>query len=266
MDMDKIDYLIKYLLQERGEDIFQLPSSEDSKKKLYRALVNLREPDEISDDFLRAEDEYLINELSKREITNVDDIKTINEVYENSNLKNADKICLWRGDITKLKIGAIVNAANSEGLGCFSPNHNCIDNQIHTFAGVRLRLECSENMKKLNGVLETGNAFITEAYNLPAEKVIHTVGPIIYSEVGEKEESELANCYINSLDLAIENNVKTISLPCISTGVFCFPKELACNIALTTVDNYLSHNRDKIEKIVFNLWSEEDVAIYERNI
>lgn len=262
--MERLDYLIEYLLNESERTDFDY--SNRDKKSFYRALVNIRQAKPISEDFLQVEDEYLQYELKKQDITNVDDIKTIKEQYQKSNLVNSDKICLWRGDITKLKIGAIVNAGNSQGLGCFIPNHNCIDNQINTFAGVRLRLACNEIMKNLNYNLETGKVIMTKGYNLPSDYVIQTVGPIINDEVTEQKEIELANCYKNSLQLAIDNEIITIAFPCISTGVFRFPKELASKIAIKTVDEWISSHKDKMDKVVFNLWSNEDVMIYERNI
>lgn len=223
---------------------------------MYRALVNIREPLSISNDFLKTEDEYLQERLKNFEITDVNEIKTITE----------NKICLWQGDITKLKIDAIVNAGNSQGLGCFVPNHNCIDNQINTFAGVRLRFACNEIMKDLHYNLETGKAVITKGYNLPAKYVIQTVGPIIESEVTEKKQQELADCYRNSLELAIKNNIRTIAFPCISTGVFRFPKNEASKIAIKTVDDFIRKNSNKIDKVVFTLWTDEDVKNYEENI
>ena len=262
--MEKIDYLIEYLLKESGRNSFDYTNRD--KKSLYRALVNVRQANPISNEFLRAEDEYLQEELQKANITNIENIKTIKEQYKESNLLNSDKICLWRGDITKLKIEAIVNAGNSQGLGCFIPNHNCIDNQINTFAGVRLRLACNEIMKELNYNLETGKAIITKGYNLPSKYVIQTVGPIIENEVTENKQEELTNCYKNSLSLAVDNEIRTIAFPCISTGVFRFPKDLASKIALKTVDSFISKNQEKIDKVVFNLWSVEDVMIYEQNI
>ena len=153
-----------------------------------------------------------------------------------------------------------------KGFGCFLPNHYCIDNQINTFAGVRLRLACNKIMKTLNYNLETGKAIITKGYNLPAEYVIQTVGPIIDNVVTKEKEEELANCYKNSLELAIQNDVRTIAFPCISTGVFRFPKDKASDIALRTVDNFLGKNINKIDKVVFCLWEEQDVKIYEKNI
>lgn len=249
--MEKIDYLIEYLLKESGRENFDY--SDRDKKSLYRALVNVRQANPISEEFLKAEDEYLQEKLEKQDITNVDDIKANN------------KIALWQGDITKLKIDSIVNAGNSQGLGCFLPNHNCIDNQINTFAGVRLRLACNEIMKDLNYNLETGKAIITKGYNLPSEYVIQTVGPIIENEVTEQKEKELKNCYINSLKLAVDNGIKTIAFPCISTGVFRFPKDRACKIAIESVKDFLKEN-DKIEKVVFNVYSDEDLKIYKNEL
>ena len=249
--MEKLDYLVEYLLKESGRENFDF--SIRDKKSLYRALVNVRQANPISEDFLKVEDEYLQDELKKQSITNVDDIKEKN------------KIALWQGDITKLKIDSIVNAGNSQGLGCFLPNHNCIDNQINTFAGVRLRLACNRVMKDLNYNLETGKAIITNAYNLPSKYVIQTVGPIIENEVTEEKEQELANCYINSLKLAIENGIKTIAFPCISTGVFRFPKDNACRIAIKSVKEFLE-SHDTIEKVVFSVYSDEDLEIYKNEL
>ena len=249
--MEKIDYLIEYLLKESGRKNFDYNNRD--KSSLYRALVNVRQANPISEKFLKAEDEYLQEELEKQDITKVDDIKANN------------KIALWQGDITKLNIDAIVNAGNSRGLGCFLPNHNCIDNQINTFAGVRLRLACNEIMKDLNYNLETGKAIITKGYNLPCKYIIQTVGPIIENEVTEQNEKELKNCYINSLKLAVDNGIKTLAFPCISTGVFRFPKDRACKIAIESVKDFLKEN-DKIEKVVFNVYSDEDLEIYKNEL
>ena len=188
------------------------------------------------------------------------------EQIKSSNLANGDKICFWQGSITKLKIDAVVNAANSMGLGCFIPNHNCIDNQIHTNAGVRLRLACNEIMKELDYNIGTGNAIITNGYNLPSRFIIHTVGPVVSTDVTKEKEIELSNCYKNSLELAVKNGAKTIAFPCVSTGVFNFPKDLASAIAVYTVDKFISKIRDKIDKVVFILWKDEDVKIYEKTL
>lgn len=173
-------------------------------------------------------------------------------------------IAFWLGDITKLKVDAIVNAGNSGGTGCYLPNHNCIDNQINTFAGVRLRLACNEIMKKLRFNLETGKAIISKGYNLPCKYVIETVGPIFEGILNNKIKEELSLCYINSLKLAVKNNIRSIAFPCISTGVFGFPKKDASIIAINTVKEFLKDN-DKIDKVIFSLYSKEDLDIYESN-
>lgn len=265
--MEKLDYLINYLLEENSEvKIDEIPKEQESKKRLYRSLCNIREPKQISKEYLQAEDEYLKDELKEKQITKVENIKTVFEKYGEVNLKNKNKICLWQGDITTLQIDAIVNAANSQGLGCFIPCHKCIDNQINSFAGIRLRLECNKIMKQKNYNLKTSEVIITNGYNLPAKYIIHTVGPIIYNQVTEIEESQLAKCYQNCLELAIKNNIKTIAFPCISTGEFRFPKELACQIAVKTVDEFLTQNSAQFDKVVFNVYKEEDLKLYERYV
>lgn len=174
--MEKLDYLISYLLQENKEiKISNIPNELEDKKKLYRSLCNIRYPQIIDEEYIKIENEYLQEELTNKNITKVENIKTIAEMFPNSKLKYKEKICLWKGDITTLEIESIVNAANSQGLGCFIPCHRCIDNQINSFAGISLRLECNEIMKEKNYSLNTGEAFITKGYNLPAKYVIHTV-------------------------------------------------------------------------------------------
>lgn len=265
--MEKLDYLINYLLKENKDvKIDKIPNEQDSKKRLYRSLCNIRDPKPISKEYLQVEDEYLKDELKNKQITKVDNIKTVFENYEEVNLKNKNKISLWQGDITLLQIDAIVNAANSQGLGCFIPCHKCIDNQIHSFSGIRLRLECNKKMKQKNYNLKTSEVIITNGYNLPAKYIIHTVGPIIYNQVTELKESQLAKCYQNCLEIAIKNNIKIIAFPCISTGEFRFPKELACKIAIKTVDRFLTNNSESLDKIVFNVYNEEDLKLYEKYI
>ena len=265
--MEKLDYLIEYLLKENTKvNIDKIPTNINDKKNLYRSLCNIREPKPISKEYLEIEKEYLQEELKKKNLTKVEDIMPIVKTIKESSFENKDKICLWQGDITTLQIDSIVNAANSQGLGCFVPCHKCIDNQINTFAGISLRLECNKIMKEKDYFLHTGNAFITKAYNLPAKYVIHTVGPIIYNEVTEKEELQLVNCYTSSLELAIKNGVRTIAFPCISTGEFKFPKEEACKLAILTVENFSEEYREDFDKIVFNVYGEEDYKIYERNL
>lgn len=265
--MENVDYLIQYLLEENPEvKINKTPININEKFNLYRSLCNVRQAKPISDEFIQKEEEFLEEIIKNKNITSIDDIDILDKVYPNNNQNNGDKLCLWRGDITSLKSGAIVNAANSQGLGCFIPGHNCIDNQINTYAGIPLRLECNEHMKTLNYNLPTGEAFITKAYNLPSDYVIHTVGPIIQSTVTNKHEELLANCYKNCLRLAQKNNIRSLAFCSISTGVFRFPKDLACQIALKTVNDYLNEYGDNFDKIVFNVYSKEALEIYENFI
>ena len=264
--MEKLDYLIKYLLNENKDiKINEIPNDEISKKKLYRSLCNIREPLLISQEYIQVENEYLQEELKKKVITQAEEIKAINEGFSQINSKQKCQICLWQGDITTLKVDAIVNAANSQGLGCFIPCHKCIDNAIHSASGIELRLECNKIMQEI-GELQTGKAFITKGYNLLAKYVIHTVGPIIYENVTDKEILELKYCYINSLNLAKEHDIKTIAFPCISTGEFRFPKDLASKIAIETIKEYLKTNEKYFDKIIFNVFSDEDYKIYSKNL
>ena len=265
--MDKLDYLIKYLLKENIElSIDKIPTDITEKKNLYRSLCNIREPKKISKEYLQVENEYLQEELRQKNITKVEDIKSISQTVKETKLENKNKICLWQGDITTLKVQAIVNAANSQGLGCFIPCHKCIDNQINTFAGIGLRLECNQIMKKKNYNLKTSEVIITKGHNLPSNYIIHTVGPIIYNEVTNLEEKQLADCYINSLELAIKNKIETIAFPCISTGEYRFTKDIACKIAIKTVDKFLSNNPKQFDKVIFNVYNKEDLYLYEKYI
>ena len=248
--MKKLDYLIEYLLNEKNEKLELSDLTYEEKKRIFRSLCNIREPKEVSDEFLKIQNTYLQENLLEEGI--VENIE---------NFKITDTIYLWKGDITTLKIDAIVNAANSQGLGCFIPCHKCIDNAIHSASGVQLRLECYKKMKDI-GELETGKAFITKGYNLPSKYVIHTVGPIIYDDVSKKDIEDLRNCYINSLKLAKENNIKEIAFCCISTGEFRFPKDEACKIAIETVSEYLKDSSNFFDKIVFNVFTDEDYNIY----
>lgn len=264
--MERVDYLINYLLSENPNiKVNRQVTSPQDKFNLYRSLCNIRKAMPISEEFLNEEKLYLNEINQKKNIVSSDSIDSLDKAYSKNNICHDDKIALWRGDITSLKIGAIVNAANSQGLGCFIPGHNCIDNQINTYAGVALRLECNEYMKTIDYNLPTGEAFITNAYNLPSDYVIHTVGPIIQDSVTDSHKKLLAECYKNCLRLAQENNIRTIAFCSISTGVFKFPKDLACQIALKTVDEYLDDN-DSFDKVVFNVFSREALDIYEKFI
>ena len=265
--MEKVDYLIDYLLKENPDmDVNRNVTSLQDKFNLYRSLCNVRNAKPIGEDYLREESIYL-NEINHNKgIVSSESIDTLDKAFPGNALRNDDKMSLWQGDITSLEVGAIVNAANSQGLGCFIPCHNCIDNQINTYAGIALRLECDEYMKTIDYHLPTGEAFITKAYNLPAQHVIHTVGPIIQDTVSDSHRNLLSKCYDNCLRLAQENNIRTIAFCSISTGVFRFPKDLACQIALDTVDNYLDESRDVFDKVIFNVYSNGARDIYEKFI
>lgn len=247
-----VDELLNYFINEdKYLQKYEIPSNYTEKRLFLRGIVNLRPPKPLSEDILKLEDKLLQLELKDKKITNINEIKP-----------QEQNICLWQGDITTLKIDAIVNAANSAMLGCFIPNHHCIDNAIHTFAGIRLRLECQAIMQGKK--LETGKAKITKAYNLPSNYVIHTVGPIIQDKLMAQAINDLKNCYVNCLELARKNNIKTIAFPAISTGIFHFPKEKASEIAVTTVKNYFQKYPNAFDKAVFNVFTKEDYDYYDR--
>lgn len=249
-----MDYLINYLIDERGENI-NIPDDYYSKRALLRSLMNVRVPMEISDEFLKVQDEFLTAETSNKRLTSPADIKEVK-----------GKIMLWQGDIVTLKVDAIVNAANSKLLGCFIPQHNCIDNIIHSAAGLQLRQECHEIMQMQARDEGVGKAKITRGYNLPAKHVIHTVGPAIPqgSKPSDKNEEELANCYRSCLDIANANGLESIAFCCISTGVFNFPQELAAQIAIETVEDYLKNNESTLKHIIFDVFSDDSYLIYKR--
>ncbi|ORX44724.1 A1pp-domain-containing protein [Piromyces finnis] len=264
-----INVLINYLLKENSQAIGMLDeSSFDEKFNIYKSLCNVRYPNPISNEYLENERKFFEEFNKIRNLQTIDKIEPISNNYPSVNTKYKNILSLWQGDITTLKVDAIVNAANSQGLGCFQPSHICIDNLIHTYAGVALRLECNEKMKEIK-YLETGKAFITSGQNLPSKHVIHTVGPIIENDsynhklhsndygISELKIKDLSNCYLNSLKLANENNLKTIAFPCISTGLFRFPQELACKIAIETVIKYLNTHENNFERIIFNVYKNQ---------
>ncbi|MBP2663046.1 MAG: protein-ADP-ribose hydrolase [Firmicutes bacterium] len=223
----------------------------NSERRLLRSLMNVRPPMPASEDFLMLQDTLLL--LEREEIGVVD-------AEELSTTANP-RIVLWQGDITRLKADAIVNAANSAMLGCFVPCHGCIDNAIHSAAGVQLREECHRLMKEQGFEEPTGCAKITKGYNLPSKYVLHTVGPIINGVLTQKSCDELANCYRACLSLASEHDLASVTFCCISTGEYHFPRQRAAEIAVQTVNDFLCANR-KIQKVVFNVFTQEDLFIY----
>ena len=256
-------FLIEYLLGERAEMgciPVTVPNDEEEQRQLLRSLVNVRAPGPISDKFLQVQDAFLQERNRERGITEVSTIR-VAEPAEASETSN--DILLWRGDITTLKVDAIVNAANSGMTGCYQPYHSCIDNCIHTFAGFQLRNKCAEIMARQGHEEPTGQAKITPAYNLPCKYVLHTVGPIVIGPLTMHHKIQLASCYKSCLEIAVQNNVQSIAFCCISTGVFMFPAEEAARIAVATVRDWKKISRSSM-KIVFNVFSEKDEAIYKK--
>ncbi|MEA5008162.1 protein-ADP-ribose hydrolase [Clostridium tyrobutyricum] len=261
--IEQLDFLIEELI---GENIrykeLRIPEDYNKKRKLLRSLMNVREPCEASEEFIKVQDEFLKKECEDKGIVKLRNLPTLSEMFPAKYNKHADKITLWQGDITRLKVDAIVNAANNQMLGCFVPCHGCIDNAIHSAAGIELRIECDELMKKQGFLEPTGNAKITGAYNLPCKHIIHTVGPIIVGFLRDEDCKQLDSCYKSCLKVAVENNIKSIAFCCISTGEFHFPNKMAAEIAIKAINNFLDDNSEKIERIVINVFKEEDFQIY----
>lgn len=244
---ERLISLIDYLMRERQIDI-EIPKNEDDLFQLYRALVNTREALPISKEFLKIQNEMLQEENRRKGIISFDNIN--------------ESIIIFKGDMTRLKVDAIVNAANDQMEGCFIPGHTCIDNAIHTYAGIQLRNDCHELMKRQGFLEPTGKAKITKAYNLPCLYVLHTVGPIIKGKVTKKEENLLVSCYESCLRLAEKHNLKSIAFCCISTGVFHFPNERAAELAVKTVKKYLKNST--IKTVIFNVFKDKDELIYQK--
>lgn len=251
------EILIRALLDEDPKyGGIEIPQDETAQRQLLRSLFNVRMPGEISDEFLMIQDEYLREEISGIGVTSVTDL-----------IPAETGIYLWQGDITTLKCGAVVNAANSGMTGCYQPCHNCIDNCIHTYAGIQLRNECHRRMQQLRGMFgpdymhPTAVPMITDAYNLPSEKVIHVVGPIVTGPLRPEHEELLSRCYSSCLDLAMENGLGSIAFCCISTGVFMFPNERAAQIAVDTVRTWLKEHTSDM-KVIFDVFGDRDLMIY----
>ena len=237
----------------------QTPKDTEGKRRILRSLMNVRMPRKMDEAVLAVQDEYLQERIRENGIVEPADIPIIR-----------DRMSIWQGDITRLAVDAIVNAANSQMLGCFVPMHTCIDNCIHTFAGVQLREECNRQMNALrirygrDYEQPTAVPMLTEAYNLPAKKVIHIVGPIVQGSLNASLENDLAACYRNTLDMCLENGLKSVAFCCISTGVFHFPNKRAAEIAVQTVTDWLDEHPEAMERVIFNVFKDEDKAYYEQ--
>lgn len=247
-------WLIRALIDESPERFREIgiPQDEGDQRRLLRALLNVRPPVPAAEELLRIQDEYLAETRRQRGTMDADQLIPL-----------SGGLCLWRGDITALRCDAIVNAANSALLGCFCPNHGCIDNAIHTYAGIQLRMACSRIMAEQGHDEPTGTAKITPAFNLPSRYVLHTVGPIVGARVTRRDREQLASCYRACLDLADAHSLRSVAFCCISTGEFHFPNELAASIAVQTVREHEAVRQQRI-RVIFNVFKERDEAIYRR--
>ncbi|WP_296004840.1 protein-ADP-ribose hydrolase [uncultured Veillonella sp.] len=252
---ERLRYLVEGLVaeyKEKHKEHLEIPVSEEEQFTLFRSLCNIRPAGAMPIEWMKVESEYLNTLTQEKGIVTINDMK-----------EREPKIYLWQGDITRLSVDAIVNAANNQLLGCFAPNHKCIDNTIHTFAGIELRMECARMTEYMEMPEKTGVARMTYGYNLPAKHVLHTVGPIIYDEVTDKERNELAASYRSCLELANAYNLHSIAFCCISTGEFRFSNEEAARIAVDTVRTYLKETNSKIQ-VIFNVFKDIDYEIYNR--
>lgn len=258
----RLDYLVKEFKAESVEyKDLETPNDREGKKRLLRSLMNIRMPKDMDENIIKIQDEYLAARAEEKGVISLSDIPAMKGC-----------ISIWQGDITRLAVDAVVNAANSQMLGCLIPLHACIDNCIHTFAGVQLRAECDRQMRTLrkkygkNYEQPTAVPMLTDAYNLPAKEVIHIVGPIVQYRLTPELEKDLSDCYSNTLDMCMENGLKTVAFCCISTGVFNFPNKRAAEIAVKTVTDWLLENPNKMERVIFNVFKDEDREYYEEEL
>lgn len=262
--------LLQGLLDERrswmGDDSaddasgISIPNDPDQQRILLRALMNVREPYPVDERLLRIQDDYLHAETAVKGITDIADLTPIRTV---PSAGTQTELYLWQGDITTLRCDAIVNAANSGMTGCYAPNHRCIDNAIHTYAGMELRLACAELMERQGYPEPTGQAKISPAFNLPCRYVLHTIGPIVDGRVTAEHDRLLASCYRSCLRLAAEHGLESVVFCCISTGEFHFPNERSAAIAIHTVEEFTAE-RTSVRKVVFSVFKDTDYEIYER--
>ena len=266
---ERLDHLVTAFLADSGaSEYFSVSGNTNEKQTTLRSLMNIRAPGEMDEAVLEIQDAYLRQRAAEKGIVSLKDIPTLWAQY-GSHSAFAETLSLWQGDITRLGVDAIVNAANNQMLGCFRPMHTCIDNCVHTFAGVQLRAECDRQMRQLrrrygqNYVQPTAIPMLTEAYNLPARKVIHVVGPIVSERLTRALERDLADCYKNVLDLCLENDLHSVAFCCISTGVYAFPNRRAAEIAVEAVTAWLTAHPDAMERVIFNVFQEEDLGHYE---
>ena len=283
---ERLDYLAEQFAKDYDETVrrtaspyekasmlyrkLEIPADAAGKWRLLRSLMNVRMPGKLPSSVLEVQDAYLKERILENGIVQIADLPTAAD--QGSSHPHAEHMSVWQGDITRLAADAIVNAANSQMLGCFVPMHSCIDNCIHTFAGVQLRAECSRKMNELRAKFgpeyeqPTAVPMLTDGYNLPAKKVVHIVGPIVSGRLTKALEEDLADCYRSTLDLCLENEIKSVAFCCISTGVFHFPNRRAAEIAVQTVTDWMDQHPGQMERIIFNVFKEEDKIYYEAEI
>lgn len=266
---ERLDLLLR-AFKEDSVRYRDLDSGEDYREKrmLLRSLMNIRMPGEMAEDVTEVQDAFLAEEAREKGIVTLEDIPTAARQYKSPH-PFADRLSIWQGDITRLQVGAIVNAANSQMLGCFVPCHGCIDNAIHSAAGIQLRNACSHymNSRKMQYGSRyqepTGRAVLTEGYNLPARYVIHTVGPVVRGPLTKELKEDLRNCYRNVLQCCREHQIRSVAFCCISTGEFHFPNNQAARIAVETVTEFLEEHGRDFDRIIFNVFKDTDRYIYE---
>lgn len=269
---ERLDYLLHEFKEDSGR-YRDLETGKDygEKRMLLRSLMNIRMPGKMNENVVKVQDEFLTEEAREKGIVELTDIPTAAEQYGSSH-PYADKISVWQGDITRLRAGAIVNAANSQILGCFVPCHKCIDNAIHSAAGIELREACSHYMKRRRMQYgaryeePTGRAVLTKGYNLPADYVIHTVGPIVGGSLNQKLKDDLKSCYLNVLKCCVEHKIRSVAFCCISTGEFHFPNDEAAKIAADTVTGFLKEHDPDFDRIIFNVFKDVDRELYEAEL
>lgn len=269
---DRLDYLLQEFKEDSGQyKDLEVEDGYENKRMMLRSLMNIRMPRKMAEEIIKVQDEFLMLEAKEKGIVTLSDIKTIKEQYGSSH-PYGDKISIWQGDITRLAVDAIVNAANSQMLGCFVPCHRCIDNAIHSAAGIELRAECSHKMNqrriKFGPRYEepTGQAMLTKGYNLPAQYVIHTVGPIVGYDLTQELRQDLRNCYENVLKCCMEHQIRSVAFCCISTGEFHFPNNEAAKIAVETVASVLKKHENEFDRIIFNVFKDLDKEYYEKQL
>lgn len=256
---ERLEYLVEAFKEDSGiyKDL-ETPKDTEGRRALLRSLMNVRLPKEMPAEVLAVQDEYLRARAEEKGIVYLSDIPVIR-----------DRMSVWQGDITRLAADAIVNAANSQMLGCFVPMHTCIDNCIHTFAGIQLRAECARQMDQLRAKFgpdyeqPAAVPLMTDAYNLPCRKVIHIAGPIVQHGLTPELEKDLADCYLNTLELCRISGLTSAAFCCISTGLFRFPNERAAEIAVNTVSTWLAAHSGQMERVIFNVFKDEDKKYYE---